>query len=193
MPLKVLMEFSDKMGATRDDGKKGTKVGKNRLFGLLILLALTPLETSALDYPNRYNSMAETLFDMMDAFSSAYQKRLHERTRDYSGYPGGMPGYAPYPGPAYGRTMPPPPVSALDGSWQGESGEILVIRNGLFRIYLDRDNFREGRLAQVEPRVIVLQDMDSGESRPYAFAESEGRLVMSDPNGNLLRYIRIGW
>ncbi len=181
------------MRGARDDVEKGTKVNKNRLLRLLILLALLPLEATALDYPNRYNSMAETLFDMMDAFSSAYQKRLHERTRDYYDYPGGAPGYAPYPGPVYGPPVPPGPVPVLNGSWQGESGEILVIRNGLFRIFLDRDNFRDGRLAQPEPQLIILQDLNSGQLRPYAFAESDGRLLMQDPAGNLFRYIRIGW
>lgn len=168
-------------------------MSKKRLFRLLLLLALLPLESSALDYPNRYNSMAETLFDMMDAFSNAYQRRLHERTRDNYGYPGGSPGYTPYPALPRSGPAPATTLATLNGSWQGESGEILVIRNGLFRIYLDRDNFRDGRLAQVEPRLLLLQDLESGQLRPYAFAESAGRLLLRDPAGNLLRYIRIGW
>ncbi len=165
-----------------------------RLFRLLILLALLPLPVSALDYPNRYNNLAETLFDMMDAFSSAYQRKLHQR--DGYGSPYGLPGYAPYPGtpyPPYAGPVAPRPGFILNGSWQGESGEILVIQNELFRIYLDRDSFRDGRLAQVAPQMIILQDIASGQERPYEFAESEGRLLMRDPAGNLLRYIRIGW
>ncbi len=165
-------------------------MSKKRLYRLVLLLTLLPLQSVALEYPNRYNSMAETLFDMMDAFSNAYQRRLHERSRDYSGFQGG---YPPYPPPGYGHPLPPANLSILDGSWQGESGEILVIRNGLFRIYLDRDNFREGRLKQVQPQVILLQDLQSGQLRTYAFAESEGRLLLQDPAGNLLRYLRIGW
>ncbi|WP_260291995.1 hypothetical protein [Sedimenticola hydrogenitrophicus] len=166
-----------------------------RLFRLLILLTLLPQTATALDYPNRYNRMAETLFDMMDAFSSAYQKRLHERARDAAGYPGGIPGYGPYPGAPYPYRAPARPSQGamLNGSWQGESGEILVIQDGLFRIYLQRDNFRDGRLTQVEPRLILMQDLESGQVRPYEFAESEGRLLLRDPAGNLLRYIRVGW
>lgn len=171
------------------------KINKNRFFRLLILLALWPAMASALDYPNRYNSMAETLFDMMDAFSSAYQKRLHEKERYQYGntIP---PGYAPYPGtpyPPYGGPAHVPSGFVLNGSWQGENGEILVIRNHLFRIFLDRDNFRDGRLAQPQSQLILLQDLGSGQVRPYEFAESEGRLLLLDPAGNLLRYIRIGW
>lgn len=180
--------FSANMGVARADVEMGTQVTKKRLLALLILLASLPLRASALEYPNRYNSMAETLFDMMDAFSSAYQKRLHERGHDYYGPP---PTYAPYPGapyPAY-----PQPGFILNGSWQGESGEILVIQNSQFRIYLDRDNYREGRLAQVQAQLILLQDLDSGQIRHYEFVESEGRLLLRDPAGNLLRYIRIGW
>ncbi|MCW8890753.1 MAG: hypothetical protein OQL20_08865 [Sedimenticola sp.] len=171
-------------------------MNKNWLFRMLILLALIPMEPSALEYPNRYNSMAETLFDMMDAFSSAYQKKLHERERDSYRYaPSPYYGGAPYNAPPY--AYPPAPYgrgpSPLNGSWQGEGGEILVIRNERFRIYLDRSNYREGLMAWPHPQMIVLKDLESGQIRPYEFAESEGRLLLRDPAGNLLRYIRMGW
>lgn len=163
---------------------------------MLILLVLIPLECGALEYPNRYNSMAETLFDMMDAFSNAYQRRLHENGRDADRYQGIPPAYgSPYSGSPYPTPAVPygPRASILNGSWQGEGGEILVIRNQQFRIYVDRDNFRDGLLALPQPQILVLQDRETGQTRPYEFAESEGRLILRDPAGNLLRYIRIGW
>ncbi len=171
-------------------------MNKNWLFRMLLLLALMPLEASALEYPNRYNNMAETLFDMMDAFSSAYQKRLHERERDSNNY-SVPPSYrgSPYTGnPYHYPGAPVGPVSfPLNGSWQGEGGEILVIRNQQFRLYLDRSNYRDGFLAWPHPQMIVLKDRGSGQIRPYEFVESEGRLLLRDSTGNLLRYIRIGW
>lgn len=161
------------------------------LAGALILPLLLTIEpAAALEYPNRYRSMAETLFDMMDAFSSAYQRRLHERSRDYAPLPAIPPGYPPYlpdGTPSY------PAITALEGSWQGESGEMLVIRGDRFRIYQDRQNYRQGRLAHPEPGLLLLQEAQSGQVRPYRFAESEGRLILFDPEGTLLRYIRIGW
>lgn len=152
---------------------------------------LTMQSAAALEYPNRYHSMAETLFDMMDAFSSAYQKRLHERSRDYAPPPATLPGYPAYPPGSGARSYSP--VPDLNGSWQGESGEVLVIRGGQFRIYQDRQNYRQGQLAYPQPGLLMLQEQQSGQVRPYRFAESEGRLMLLDPEGILLRYVRIGW
>ncbi|MDF1527612.1 MAG: hypothetical protein P1R74_00670 [Sedimenticola sp.] len=163
---------------------------------MLILLVLIPLECGALEYPNRYNNMAETLFDMMDAFSNAYQRRLHENGRYTDRYQSIPPAYgSPYSGSPYPSPVAPygPRSSILNGSWQGEGGEILVIRDQQFRIYVDRDNFRDGLLALPQPQILVLQDSETGQARPYEFAESEGRLILRDPMGNILRYIRIGW
>lgn len=157
------------------------------LAGVLILPLLLTLQSAvALEYPNHYRGMAETLFDMMDAFSSAYQRRLHEQRRDY--HPPAPP-LSGYPAPP----TPYPPAVDLDGSWQGESGEILVIKGGQFRIYQDRRNYHQGRIAYPEPGILVLQELQSGQARPYQFAESEGRLLLLDLSGNLLRYIRVGW
>jgi len=161
------------------------------LAGLLVLpLLLSSQSAAALEYPNRYRSMAESLFDMMDAFSSAYQKRLHERARDYAPPPAALPGYPGYPPGAAGSY---PGMTDLNGSWQGESGEVLVIRGDRFRIYQDRQNYRQGRLASPQPGLLLLQEQQSGQVRPYRFAESEGRLMLLDPGGLLLRYIRVGW
>lgn len=194
MPLILQIEISDKLSETQGNAIVRVKVNKNRVFITLLLLVLIPLEARTLEYPNRYNSMAETLFDMMDAFSNAYQRRRHERDNDhYGAYT--PPGYSPYQGAPYPYPSTPygPRRFLLNGSWQGEGGEILVIRDQQFRIYLDRDNYREGRLQQIHSQMIVLQDLQTGQARPYQFAESKGRLILLDPADNLLRYIRIGW
>jgi hypothetical protein len=193
--LIMRIEISDKLGGSQGIAIVRAKVNKNWFFLTLILLALVPLEARALEYPNRYNSMAETLFDMMDAFSSAYQRRRHERDSDSYSAPTAPLGYSPY----YGGTSPYPSAPygpqrfPLNGSWQGEGGEILVIRGQQFRIYLDRDNYLEGRLQHPHPQMIVLQDLQTSQVRPYVFAESKGRLILRDSSDNLLRYIRIGW
>lgn len=165
--------------------------GKGLAGWLILTLLLSVQPATALEYPNRYRSMAETLFDMMDAFSSAYQKRLHERGREYAPPPAVLPGYPAYPP---GAAVPYyAPGGDLSGSWQGESGEVLVIRGERFRIYQDRQNYRQGHLASPEPGLLLLQEQQSGQVLPYRFAESEGRLMLLDPEGVLLRYIRIGW
>jgi hypothetical protein len=195
MPLIMQIEISDKLSEAQGNAIVRVKVNKNWVFITLILLTVIPLNAHSLEYPNRYNSMAETLFDMMDAFSSAYQRRRHERDNDNYGAYATPPGYSPYYGETYPYPSRPygPQKFPLNGSWQGEGGEILVIRNQQFRIYLDRDNYLEGRLQQIHPQMIVLQDLQTGQARPYQFAESKGRLILLDPSDNLLRYIRIGW
>ncbi|MET0106891.1 MAG: hypothetical protein ABW072_17385 [Sedimenticola sp.] len=215
---------------------------KTRII-LLTLLCLTISVTRAesLDYPNRYNGMAESMMDMMDAFSSAYEKRKGSGSMGFnspqSGF-GSMPGFgnpmspmnsfgtmpgfnnpmSPMSGfgmpnnfnpgsmpfnsfggaPAYNpwRAMPqfapaPSITEQLDGSWQGQAGDMLVIRNGRFRIYRDKDNFREGRIHIENEQILSMQELSSGQSLRYEYAEQEGRLALRDEWGNLLLYRRV--
>ncbi len=220
--------------------------------------ALTPARADGqLDYPNRYGQMAESMFDMMDAFSSAYQKRTADQPVSPQpwtsgnqanplqylgntgwgsyGMPGGMGGspwtpgmgsmmnpslpmgqfnpwgnpstwmqsnpwsggsfWAPqgqYPAAPGGGTAwaPAPPPSPLDGSWQGNTGEILAISQGRFRVYQGRDQYREGSITLAGNYLTMTPD-GVAQGRVYEFAEQEGRLVLRDEAGNLLLYRRV--
>lgn len=209
---------------------------------MVFLVILLPLVSQAADlnYPNRYGTMASSMFDMMDAFSSAYQKRMGNNDSNHSpagsqwspgnipwsqgGIPwsmgsmpwtsggspwsqpnmpwqqGIMPGAQEYglqmlPSPGSGTFSPytqnPPSSGELDGSWQGRSGEVLVIHNGHFRIYLNRDEYREGRLLLSGNDRLSMQDPKSGTTRQYQYAEHQGKLALQDERGNLLLYRRI--
>jgi hypothetical protein len=219
-----------------------------KFFLLLWAIPFTlAVQAADLDYPNRYGSMANSMFDMMDAFSSAYQKRTGTDSRSQApasnawpqgGMPwsqnalswgqssipwsmGGMPwtsggtpwspgsmpwtqsGMSGAPGfgqqmlPSFGAGNPslfgqgPSASSPLDGSWRGRSGEVLVIGNGRFRIYLNRDDYREGRLLLSGKDRIAMQDPSSGLTRQYRYAEHQGRLALQDERGALLLYRRI--
>ena len=100
---------------------------------------------------------------------------------------------APSPGSA-GSLFPDTGLSTtpaeLYGSWQGKSGEVLMIGNGRFRIYRDRDNFREGLLTLEGQNRLTMQDPASGNVRRYEYAVHQGKLALRDEAGNLFLYRR---
>ena len=103
---------------------------------------------------------------------------------------GAYPGVTTMPGAALGSMAPlHPRGTPLDGAWQGNSGEILLVRDGQFRLYATRDTYKDGRIA-VQGNRLVLADPRSGISREYEYAAHEDRLVLRDDNGNLLLYRR---
>jgi hypothetical protein len=244
----------------------------------LIPLILLPVALLAFDVqgaksgnPNRYGAMAESMMDMMDTFSSAYQKRSNAAGKQPQGnmpWTQGMPSWSPgsmpmqmgtlgmmssmpmgwgstpwsqgsmpswpknsmpswpqgsmpswqqgsmpsWPqkympwsqsppwsdssyGQEYGRPSHPQgandPVAELDGSWQGKSGELLVIRHGRFRIYQDQERFREGNLALEGQNTLTMQDPSTGNAQRYDYALHEGKLALRNQAGNLFLYRRI--
>ena len=109
----------------------------------------------------------------------------------------GVPGYGQQMLPSFNSGNPslltqgPAGPAALDGSWQGRSGEVLVIRNGRFRIYLNRNDYREGSLRLSGNDRLSMLDPESGITRQYQYAEHQGKLALQDEKGNLLLYRRI--
>ncbi|MEJ1470023.1 MAG: hypothetical protein RPU59_02985 [Candidatus Sedimenticola sp. (ex Thyasira tokunagai)] len=143
--------------------------------------------------------MAESVMDMMDAFSSSYQKRIDRRASDrnpwvINSFPyqvpmtTGMPGTMGMPGgyPSY-QTAP----SVLDGGWQGQQGTVLVINRNRFRLYLDRDTFREGELILHDQNRLLMRDPKTGIENPFEYVESEGRLVLRSEDGQIMLFRRI--
>ncbi len=171
-------------------GNRGNnQVFKRAIFCLILLIASVPSHASGLDLPNRYTNIAESLFDMMDAFSSAYNNRIERGRSDNSPWSSNR----PFPTP--NRSAPAPygynALARLNGSWQGQAGEILVIRNGRFRIYLQPNAYQEGRMVLQGEHMLLLQDLSTGLTRQYEFAESQGRLALRDDQENLLLYLRL--
>ena len=242
------------------------------LLALMLAMALWSVAVSAagqLDYPNKYGQMAESMFDMMDAFANAYQKRTGDQGAPpqqwvsgsqanpmqylnssgwnlYSlpgsfgspswipgsmpgmgsmmspsmpgmgsmmspsvpmsqfnpwgnastwmqGRPwGGSPGWTPQTGYGNGPTQwaPLAQASPLDGSWQGSTGEVLTISQGRFRVYMSRDEYREGSIS-VSGNYLTMTPEGVPYGRVYEFAEQQGRLALRDETGNLLLYKRL--
>ena len=80
-----------------------------------------------------------------------------------------------------------PPQSPLDGIWQGQGGELVLVMYGNFRIYADADTYRDGRYEVSNDR-LIMHDPETGAQRSYEFALSEGRLVLRSQDGQLLLF-----
>ncbi|PLY17110.1 MAG: hypothetical protein C0631_00855 [Sedimenticola sp.] len=183
---------------------------KTLLSTLLSIFLLLPAVSTAeanFGYPNKYSNIADSLFDMMDAFASAFQKKKKEYNPEPNPAPMYQPGFNPGGYPSPGMQPYTPPYTApyggmpygqqqwsnpLNGQWQSNTGEILVIRQNRFRIYRDRDNFHEGYLSIASEHTLIIQDPASGAAKQYEYAEQEYRLALQDESGNLLLFIRLG-
>jgi len=181
---------------------------------LLGLGLLAPAPWAGEMDPGKYADMAESMMDMMDAFSQAYGKRrfgsmpanpLSWGSQATGAMPwGSMPRPPAWPQPPgmgedgpWGPMppglpnlfprLPPPPPSPLEGVWLGQSWEVLVIRDGRFRIYQNPDHYREGQLRLQEDR-LTMQDPESGHQMEYDYILEENHLALRDPWGGVLLY-----
>ncbi len=99
-----------------------------------------------------------------------------------------MPGWPPTPGDREtrgGRES----TDFLDGQWEGEDGELLMIRRGMFRIYADAETWRDGYLLLRGDR-LTLRDAESGTSREYAMRHEDDLLALRSPDGQVIGFRR---
>lgn len=109
-------------------------------------------------------------------------------------------GYAPsslYPPTGMSRmpmpamsTQPRSPTAPLNGIWQGRSGEILMIRDGGFRIYATRDRYRQGKL-RIRGKALYMHDPRTNTTNKYECATQKGRMALRDAEGRLMLYRRL--
>ena len=89
--------------------------------------------------------------------------------------------------PSMGNMMSGPNSSPLDGIWQGQAGEIVLVMYGHFRIYADSDHYRDGHY-EINGERLIMHDPQTGNSRTYEYAYKNGRMVLRDRDGNLLLF-----
>jgi hypothetical protein len=77
----------------------------------------------------------------------------------------------------------------LDGAWEGTGGELLLIRNGMFRVYASADSYRDGHLS-IDRGQLVLRDEDSGQTHRYEMQFRADQLALRDPDGQVLQFRR---
>jgi hypothetical protein len=116
---------------------------------------------------------------------------------------GQMPGMPQMPG-ASGMPMPSVPgmpwgggkakesasSEFLDGSWEGQGGELLLIRRGMFRIYADAQTYRDGHVT-VQGNRLQLKDAESGRARDYEMRHQGDQLALRTPEGELMLFRRL--
>jgi hypothetical protein len=78
----------------------------------------------------------------------------------------------------------------LEGIWEGRDGGLLIVQSPRFRLYSPRGGYIEGLIQQRGDRV-ALYDSRHETARPYEFAESQGRLVLRDADGQVFLYRRL--
>jgi hypothetical protein len=104
---------------------------------------------------------------------------------------GGMPMPA-VPGMPWGGAKARESTSSefLDGSWEGQGGELLLVRRGMFRIYADAQTYRDGHLT-VQGNRLQLKDADSGRTRDYEMRHQGDQLALRTPEGDTMLFRRL--
>ena len=92
--------------------------------------------------------------------------------------------------PWAGRQQGAASSAALDGAWEGQGGELLLIQRGMFRIYADAETYRDGHL-QIQGQRLQLKDTESGRTRDYEMRQQGDQLALRTPEGDVLLYRRI--
>ena len=101
------------------------------------------------------------------------------------------PSMPPMPSPPWtGKQKGPASSELLEGAWEGQGGELLLIRRGMFRIYADAETYRDGHL-QVQGNRLQLRDEDSGRTRDYEMRHQGDQLALRTPEGDVLLYRRL--
>lgn len=78
----------------------------------------------------------------------------------------------------------------LQGIWEGRNGELLIVQGNRFRIYPGNAGYVEGYM-QISGDRLSLYNLDEDQGRPFEYAESDGRLVLRDPAGQIYLYRRL--
>ncbi len=88
-----------------------------------------------------------------------------------------------WPGSAGGGGQP------LNGAWIDNSGQGLLVRGNQFRLFSDRERYRDMTI-RYEGHHVWLYDQDSGTAKRYEFAHAEDRMALRDRDGNTMLFRR---
>jgi hypothetical protein len=116
-------------------------------------------------------------------------------TPDYFG-PGSL--YAPplqSPAPGAGALAPSmspldgygPYQSLVDGIWVGQSGEIVLVMYGHFRIYASTETYRDGRF-EISGNRLAMLDPETGYVLEFDYLLDDGRMILRNDFGGLMLF-----
>ncbi|MCU0835430.1 MAG: hypothetical protein MUC77_13515 [Chromatiaceae bacterium] len=107
-----------------------------------------------------------------------------------SGMPDPKSGFGQMMRPFSGATGMPWSGAPLEGIWEGRNGELLIVQGNRFRLYPGESGYLDGYL-QVSGGRLALYNPGDEQARPFEYAESDGRLVLRDPDGQIYLYRRL--
>jgi hypothetical protein len=111
-------------------------------------------------------------------------------------WPGGLPLQSPIPGygvPPMARPYTPPFLdqtpakSVVDGIWLGQSGELVLVMYGHFRIYASADVYRDG-LFQISGDKLVMYDPETDRRMAFDYVLEDGRMMLRGEDGSLMLF-----
>lgn len=79
---------------------------------------------------------------------------------------------------------------SLSGTWQGDNGDVLVIRGDRFRIY-DGESFYNDGTFRIVGNQLLIYAPTSGIVRRYQFAYRGNQLALRDSAGQVLSFRRL--
>jgi hypothetical protein len=80
--------------------------------------------------------------------------------------------------------------AGLEGIWEGRDGELLIVQGKRFRIYSGAAAYVDGYLHTQGDKLAMYNTGDQ-QARAFEYAESDGRLVLRDPAGQIYLYRRL--
>jgi len=179
--VDMMDAFADAYGKRRFGGTSGSNSGSGSGWGA------SPWDASSwsgMPSPTPWSAMT-TPWSGMPGLSPWPQIPGMGSAPSWSNITPGLPNLFP-PLPSMPRP-PAPAATPFQGIWLGQSGEVFVVRDGAFRIYIDPDTFREGRLKLQDDRLVML-DPQSGNTVEYDYIFEEDHLALRDPWGGMLLY-----
>jgi hypothetical protein len=101
----------------------------------------------------------------------------------------GVPWSQTQPGAGLGSPWSPsaatPVAGLLDGIWELNTGDVVVIRADAARLYVSRDQYQD-YLIRYDDTHFWWRPRDGSKFERYRYEMREGRMVLADRDGNLL-------
>ncbi len=159
-------------------------------------------------------AMMDTMGDLAQEYKGRGNWSFGKRYSPYNNWTGigGYPRYgysspdyynpaAPYapplqsPAPGSGPIsplMPPlegynPYQSPVDGIWIGQSGEIVLVMYGHFRIYASAETYRDGRF-EIDADRLAMFDPETGYVMEFDYLLDDGRMILRNDSGGIMLF-----
>jgi hypothetical protein len=186
------------------------------LFLGLTLAAAQPAiaETPSSIMSRAMIAMMDTMGDLAQEYKGRGKWSFGNRYSPYNSWSGigGYPAYG-YSAPGYynpGALYSPPlqspipgsgPVSPLmsplegynpyqslvDGIWIGQSGEIILVMYGHFRIYASAETYRDGRF-EISGNRLAMLDPETGYVMEFDYLLDDGRMILRNDAGGIMLF-----